>query len=169
MGRAQITTGQSSADGERIPETDLRNILAILNAIKPDDVTEEQIEHAAMELVNQYGRFRIVPAASADIVPAADKSKEVSTIRDAGFWTEREAEFRRYDAAPHAALGATWNSWGDYWTFGSGDDLLPSVESVNLFTSLARESAKGIGSRRGAESWMDWLGPSARFQGREYR
>ena len=151
------TTGQSSGDGERIPETDLRNILAILNAIKPDDVTEEQIEHAAMELVNHYSRFRIVPVASADIVHAADKSKEVSTIRDAGFWTEREAEFRRYDAAPHAALGATWNSWGDYWTFRSGDDSSPSVESVNLFTSLARESAKGIGSRRGAESWMDWL------------
>ncbi len=30
-------------------------------------------------------------------------------------------------------------------------------ESIQLFKSLAREAAKGLGSKLGTESWIDWL------------
>jgi hypothetical protein len=132
----------------------LRSILAGLNGIESEDVTEGQIELAATELVRYYGRVQIAPAAPGDLVPAVDLT---SPFQDSAFWKEREVEFSRSDAAPNTLLSATWFSWGNYWSFHANTTSSAPADVVDLFKSLAREAARGVGSSRGSQSWMDWL------------
>lgn len=54
-------------------------------------------------------------------------------------------------------LGAAWYSWGNYWSFHAGSSPSAPADSVDLFKSLARQAASGVGSPRGSDSWMDWL------------
>ena len=144
-------------DHERIPESDLRNILAGQYAVKLEDVTSEHIERAAVELCRHYDRFQIIPSAS-DLFAAAEKSQDLAAVPDSGFWKAREDEFRKHDTAQNTMLGATWFSESDRWAFhaNSGFEKLSS-ESLELFKSLAREASKGHGSKRAAESWIDWM------------
>jgi hypothetical protein len=77
---------------------------------------------------------------------------------DVVFWREREDEFRKHDTGYSAVLAGSWSSFGGTWRFQPRESAHPSFgESVQLFKSLAREAAKGLGSKRGAESWIDWL------------
>jgi hypothetical protein len=140
---------------ERIPDADLRSILAGQYGIKPEDVNEGQIEYAAVELCRHYGRFQIVPSAPPDSVPAADAPKP-RPIPDAGFWKERKGAFHQYDTGENRALGAMGFSGDNHWLFHASSGATPDVP-VRIFKPLAIEAAKGLGSKRGAESWMDWL------------
>jgi hypothetical protein len=142
---------------ERIPDADLRSILAGQYIVKPEDLSDGQIEYAALQLCRHYGRVQIIPSPAPDCLSAANESRELSAIPDAAFWEERESTFHLHDTGENMVLGATSFSRGDYWAFQRGSDSTSSAGSVDLFKSLAREDAKGLGSQRGAESWMDWL------------
>ncbi len=146
------------AERERIPEVDLRRIIANESGSKPEEVTDADIENAALELCHHYDSFEIVPPALAAPLPGVDGSQYQSAIPDPVFWKEREDEFRKHDTGQNARLGAMWESYGNSWSFHVGADVTsPSADLLSLFKSLAREAAKGLGSKRGRESWIDWL------------
>jgi hypothetical protein len=119
-------------------------------------VTELQIERAAAELARHYGRLRIVLTAPSANTSRPSDSQNEPTIADPDFWSKREEEFRRHDPGPKAAFCAAWFSWGDHWMLYSHSDA-STPQNKNTFKSLGREAAKGLGSRRGAEAWKDWL------------
>jgi hypothetical protein len=152
------TRERSAGTHERIPESDLRRIIAEQSGAKPDDVSETQIDHAALELCRHYGSFLMIPLASSELRSTADTSPYAVATQDSAFWKEREDEFRKHDTGHNTVLAASWSSLSDTWRFQvSGSTHLPSAESMQLFKSLAREAAKGLGSKRGADSWIDWL------------
>jgi hypothetical protein len=145
---------------ERIPESDLRTIIAEQSGGTPEDVTEAQIEHAAFELCGHYRSFLMIPLASLELQPTTDKLPHGTITHDSGFWKEREDEFHKHDSGHNTMLLANWSSFNDTWHFqadGSGSVRSSLPESVQLFKSLAREAAKGLSIKRGAESWVDWL------------
>jgi hypothetical protein len=149
---------RSAATHDRIPESDLRRIIAEQSGAKPDDVSEAQIEHAALELCRHYGSFLMIPLASSEFRPTADRPPYEAATQDSTFWQEREDEFRKHDTGHNTVLAASWSSLSDTWRFqASGSTHSASAESMQLFKSLAREAAKGLGSKRGADSWIDWL------------
>jgi len=152
------TRGLVIAERERIPEADLRRILANQNGSKPEEVTDADIENAALELCDHYDSFEIIPPGSAAPLSGVDGSQYQGAISDPVFWKEREGEFRKHDTGQNARLGAMWLSDGISWSFHVGADVnSPSADLLTLFKSLAREAAKGLGSKRGHESWIDWL------------
>jgi hypothetical protein len=121
-------------------------------------VSEAQIEHAALELCRHYGSFLMIPLASSEFRPTADRPPYEAATQDSTFWQEREDEFRKHDTGHNTVLAASWSSLSDTWRFqASGSTHSASAESMQLFKSLAREAAKGLGSKRGADSWIDWL------------
>jgi hypothetical protein len=145
------------AGPERIPESDIRCILAKQNGAKPDEITEVQIERAAMELCRHYETFQIIPATSNDR-PLPDYRALCEAARpDSAFWKEREDEFWKHNTGQNASLGAR-NLSGHRWTFYVGGDMdSPSADVLWIFKALSREAVKGLGSKRGRESWIDWL------------
>jgi hypothetical protein len=142
---------------ERIPESDLRNIIAAEYGNKAEDVTWEEIKRAASELCLHYGSFQMIPSVSADHIPADDQSRELMSKAGAEFWKEREDEFSRHDTPENTMLLAMCSQMGR-WDFrgGPGADY-SSRESRQLFQSLAREAAKGLAGSCSAEPWVDWL------------
>src|SRR5258708_6340560 len=142
---------------ERIPEADFRALVAGKFGVNREDVTGEQIESAATELCRHYGLFQIIPATPRDVSSGGDTTRDPTPIPDAVFWKEREDEFRKRDRAPSDVVHATWHSLSGDWRFHDDSEAPSSAESVQLFKSLAREAAYGIGCERGSESWMDWL------------
>jgi hypothetical protein len=153
------STGERSAEvHERIPEADFRSIIAEKSGTKPEDVSEAQIEDAALELCRHYGSFQIIPTGSGEAESNSHRSPFGDITRDVGFWREREDEFRKHDSGYNSILAASWSPLGGTWRFQPSGGAHPSFsESVRLFKSLAREAAKGLGSSRGTESWIDWL------------
>jgi hypothetical protein len=142
---------------ERIPDADLRSIVAGRYTIKAADVHEGQIEYAALELCRHYGRFQIIPSVAPDSFSAADGSQELRPNADAAFWNEREDGFHQYDTEENRALGARSFSGGGQWMFHAGPGAGSPDVPVRIFKPLAIQAAKGLGSKRGAESWIDWL------------
>ena len=152
------TRARPAGTHERIPESDFRRIIAEQIGAKPEDVSEEQIEQAALELCRHYGSFLMIPLGSSELRPTGDGSPYGATTQDSAFWKEREDEFRKHDTGHNTVLAASWSSFSDTWRFEArGSTHSPSAESTQLFKSLAREAAKGLGSKRGADSWIDWL------------
>jgi hypothetical protein len=142
---------------ERIPESEIRSILAEQIGIKPEDITEVQIEHAALELCNHYESFQMLPAATNDLA-LPDFRRLCETARpDSTFWKELEDEFREHNVGQNALLGALWLTI-DQWAFHIGGKTEgPTAEVLRIFKSLAREAGKGLGSKRGPKAWIDWL------------
>jgi len=141
---------------ERIPESDLRRILADQCNGKLDDVTDAQIELAAVDLCAHYGPVLIVPQTLAELPPARVETWCGTPIHNPIFWKEREDEFRKYATQENSNLFARWNSGVDKWFFCTHINR-DSTESQQVFRALAREAAKGVDSTRGAEAWIDWL------------
>jgi hypothetical protein len=150
----RIITGITVQD-ERIPESDFRALLSVQHGVEPENVSSEQIEHAALEMCPHYERFKIIP--QTDLFAGPEATRYPTAIPDAVFWKEREGEFREHATARSAALGIRWFSGVDHWAFYDGAGASPLTESVDLFKSLAREAAKGLGGEGGPESWKDWL------------
>jgi hypothetical protein len=109
--------GIITGEHERMPDADLRRILAGEYLIKPEDVTDGQIEYAALELCRHYGRVQIIPSAAPELSSAADESQEPSPIPDAAFWKEREDAFRQHDTGENQVLGARWFSEEGHWNW----------------------------------------------------
>jgi hypothetical protein len=146
-----------SDEPERIPEGDLRSIVARHFAIEPEDLTDWHIELAAVDLCRHYERVQVIPSAISSVNSTATERQNPTPIPDADFWKEREEEFRRQDVQANKGLGATWFSQGEYWTFHAASASSASATSIECFKSLAREAAEGLRSQRGAEAWIDWL------------
>ena len=135
---------------ERIPESDLRKMIAAQYGGKAEDLTLEEMRPAAVELCRHYHSFQAVP----DEIPGEIKSKEALPRAGDHFWKEREDEFRRYDTPENTLLGAMGFEHG--WTFHGGPGK-PVRESQQLFQTLARLAANGLVGPPGAEPWVDWL------------
>jgi hypothetical protein len=151
--KKQITEGI-----ERISESDLRTIVGSQRGADPEDVTWPEIEHAASELCDHYGRLQIKPSVPTEYQPTADEPQRARPILDPAFWKEREDEFRKHETSQNVELTAYWLSLSNDWRFHTlRGRSSPSVESLQLFKSLAREAAKGLDINQGAESWIDWL------------
>ena len=137
---------------ERIPESDLRKMIAAQYGGKAEDLTLEEVRPGAVELCRHYHSFQVV----SDELPVEVKSKEARSQAGGQFWKEREDEFRKYDTAENTMLGAM--GFEDGWTFHSGPGGERSVrESQQLFQTLARLAANGLVGPLGAEPWVDWL------------
>ncbi len=139
---------------ECIPESDLSILVARQYGITAEQVTDAHIELAAVDLCRHYELFRIIPVGGNCLTP---ENQKVDPIQDAVFWREREGDFRERDTEEDKVLGATWFSSGEYWTFHKGAGGSPAAKLVDTFKSRAREAAKGLGSRRLADSWREWL------------
>jgi hypothetical protein len=144
-------------DGERIPEADLRSFLARHYSTEPDNLTDGQIEYAALELCRHYGQILIIPLAVSCSPSAANESRNPIPIPDTSFWKEREDAFRQQDTGENRTLGATWFSHDGHWEFHVRSRTASLAEPVCVFKPLAVEAAKGLGSKRVPEPWMDWL------------
>ena len=80
-------------------------------------------------------------------------------IASAGFWSEREEEFRKYGTGEYGSVEALWSLRGS-WQFLDGlhgDDGVASTRCTQVFESLAREAWKGFSGHQSGESWIDWL------------
>jgi hypothetical protein len=152
------TRGIKTDNQERIPESDLRDIVGGEFSTKPLEVTEVQIELAAIDLCRHYGTVHVVPASVSGSGAPSPRPVVRNPIADATFWKHREREFRRHTRDGNQHLGATWFSQGSYWKFQTGSGSPPSPLAIDCFKSLAREAAKGLDSPRGADAWIDWLG-----------
>jgi hypothetical protein len=84
----------ASAHRECIPELVLRGLLASQHKIKPESVEREQIRRAGAELCCHYGPVVMLPL-NTEPNPTAKSALEPK--RDARFWKEREAEFRKHN------------------------------------------------------------------------
>lgn len=145
------------AGPERIPESDLLALIAEQICCNPEDVTEVQIEGAALELCSHNGSFQIAPGESNDHALADYRALCETARPDSAFWKGREDEFRQHNTGENALLCA-WLLSDDRWTFYIGGRMAPpSAEVSRSFKSLAREAAKGLRNRGGRQSWIDWL------------
>lgn len=139
---------------ESIPEADLRALIAEQHTIKPSEVTDDYIELAALEFCRHYERFRIIPTAKGQSAPSPPN---LAPSLDAEFWRAREDEFRARASEEDRCLGATHFSPEDRWSFHNGRGGPLPAKLVEAFKSIARDAAKGLGTLRNAESWIDWL------------
>jgi hypothetical protein len=146
----------TSDSPECIPEAALRGILARQHAIRPEDITDAHIEPAAVDLCRHYVHVRIIPS-TPDLDSPEVESVETHALADAAFWKEREREFREHGTGDDRLLGATWYSSGGDWKFYGAPGRSPAPDLIDAFKSLARLAAKGIGSQRTTDSWIDWL------------
>lgn len=143
-------------DDERVPESDLRVMIAQQHGTGPASVTDDDIELAALQLCQHYERFKVIPS-STPAGPSTSGDQKVTPLADAAFWQLREDEFRAHDSEDERCLGVTHFFPSDEWSFHDGRVRPLSPRLIEIFKSLARDAARGIGSRRGSESWIDWL------------
>jgi hypothetical protein len=107
---------RSAGPRERIPEADLREIISERCGVQPEDVSEAQIEQAALDLCGHYTSFLMIPSDSTKVRLTVDRLPNEAATQDPAFWKEREDEFRKH----YTAFAASWSSWNDTWNFQAG-------------------------------------------------
>jgi hypothetical protein len=142
-------------EGERIPESVLRSILAHQRRTEPHEVTDDQVSDAGGDLCRHYGAVIIIPLAlESDDTPSPLPASPAT----AQFWREREEEFRQHDTPANCGLLAEWSLPDDHWEFRVGAiSEGPNQHSEQVFKALAREAATGLAGTRSVEPWKDWL------------
>lgn len=139
---------------ERMSEFDMRLIISNAYGGEPEALTWEDIKRAAGELCRHYGRVYMTPAALESL--STERCEETLINGDVEFWKEREDEFRKFDTPSSALLLAEYLPTSG-WMFSERALDYSTPKSLNVFLSLARIAANGLGGLRSAKPWEDWL------------
>ena len=145
---------------ERIPEADLRNIVAgQYHGVKPEEVTWDQIANAAVELCRHYESFQIIPGGS-DRICVCEREIAVCNLDSEPCLSEgsrrRIPQVRRRSECwvrCDMAVVPRLLGFSHRWRHRFASSRVPAAIQI----VGEREAAKGLGGRRTAESWIDWL------------
>lgn len=148
---------QPLASPERIPQSELIDMIAKQIGSKREEITETQIERAALELCSHYESFQVSPMQTNDPKLSDYRTLCEAARSDSIFWKEREDEFQKHNTKENAFLSARLFSEDDWTFYIVGNQTSPSAEMLRSFKSLAREAAKGLRNRGGHRSRKDWL------------